>query len=210
MKLTKDFRTILLRSPEMFIGAKWDRPGFHKLIYLVLSTALKPEASNDCTDIKVTVMQKSIIINDNGRGLSVVPISIGRHNGPAIEHILTVVIEVHNLNVEYYREFGFLDYLGHILNNLAEELVVETIQNGVRYRVVGSRGQIAEPLHKSGESQEPGTSLKFTWDSELFADLSFDADQLIEDMRALKREYPMVKMILEDERTGLEIAIDPA
>ena len=36
MKLTKDFRTIVLRSPGMFIGANWDNAGFHKLIYLVL------------------------------------------------------------------------------------------------------------------------------------------------------------------------------
>ena len=133
----------------------------------------------------------------------------GANSVPAIEHVLTRTIERHP-DKAYYLKYGYLDYLGCVLNNLAEELVIETTRDGLRYRVLGSRGEIIEPLRETGEAQKSGTSLKFTWDSELLADISFDTDQLLANMPALKREYSAVTMMLADERIGLTVTTDPA
>jgi DNA gyrase/topoisomerase IV subunit B len=199
----KSFRELVLRAPRMYIGRDWDATGFHFLILEIIRLSIDPDTANECTILKVTVRDNGeLLLEDNGRGLPVRRIRLWKDSQfvkPKIECVLTIPFERHP-DKNYHKEFGFLNYLGAVLNAVSSRLEIETHINRNCYKLICSGGEIRRPLYKVGSSKRRGTRIKFKPDAEVFGDISFDNEILLSSLEKFSAQYPYVQLTFVDKR----------
>ncbi len=201
----KTLRELFRHRPLMYIGRTLDSEGLHFLIIEAVRLAVDPNAANDCTFLNVTIRQDgSMCLTDNGRGIpvSLFRLSEASKEGHPILELVTTRILTRHPDQEYYKQFGFLDYLGALLNVASIRFEVETTTGGKRYALVCGRGEIVEPLRVIGPTAERGTRILFKPDPEMFSDVTINAETTAQGLRELARKHPQVKFALTDERTG--------
>jgi DNA gyrase subunit B len=200
-----NLREHILTRPGMYIGRDWDAGAVHSLLVEICRLAIAPEFSNECSNLKVIIQHDtSISIVDDGRGLPVEAIRIDQSvELPKIEHIFLWLMKSNPLPA-YYKDFGFLNYLSVVLNNVSSLLEVETKFDGNWYRLTCARGKIIDHLHKIDMpvSRNKGTRLTFTPDPVIFADFRFNYEEILTGLSELKGEYPTVSLLAEDKRSG--------
>src|SRR5262249_24556352 len=148
-------------------------------------------------------------IEDNGRGIPIQDVTIWQDSeltGPSLELVLTLIFERHP-NHQYYEQFGFLNYLGVVLNSVAARLEVTTHREGKCYCVVCSRGEIIQHLHEVTPFAERGTRIGFWPDSDLFAGIILDSQHLVEGLRQLRADYPHVQSVFCDEQKNTTLIL---
>lgn len=203
-------REAVLRTPEMYIGHQWDANGLYFLLFEIMRLAIQPESANLCSNLKVVIEGNTVLsIIDDGRGLPIEPIRIDESvQLPKIEHVFSWMVTTNPLPT-YYKNFGFLDYLGFVLNAVSGHLQVETHFEGHRYELTCMRGEIVNKLRRTSDSpvQNKGTRLTFTPDPALFPDFKFEFESLHARLQELKREFSSVNIILEDKRSNQKAEI---
>ncbi len=198
------------QTPSLYIGFdQFDSDALHGLIGYVCGNSANPLTQNESTQLKVTLRKNGqIVIEDDGRGLPVEPCerwhTSNFRNLPCFVHAIEWFAQTGERRDDsytrtYYKNFGFLDYLGLVLNATSEYLRVETVWNGVLYAIACSRGETIEPFHKIGEADRKGTRITYLPDKELFSDCVFKPDKLSASLNALKTKFPNVKYNLEKE-----------
>jgi DNA gyrase subunit B len=189
----------------MYIGHEWDTTGLHFLILEIIRLAVHPDSANESTALNVTIKSdRALLLEDNGRGLPVGIVQLWRNSrvvGPKIELVLTMIFERHP-GRQYHEEFGFLDYLGAVLNAISARLEIETHINEECYRLMCSRGEIGQNLYKAGPSNTHGTRITFWPDPEVFKGISFDSKIISAGLSQFSSQYPHVRFSFRDERAG--------
>jgi DNA gyrase subunit B len=182
----------------MYIGRDLDADGLHFLVNEIMSLAVRPEGLNECSVLRVELEESgAIIIEDNGRGIPVQRVqidnSVVRYG---IEHVLLWIFKNH-ADRHYHEELGFLDYLGAVMCALSTRLDVETVWDGKLYRLVGSQGELVEPLKMVGETDRRGTRIWFLPDPEAFGNARFDKERLKNSIQKLAVDYPQVAFVFD-------------
>lgn len=193
-------REHIQHRPQMYIGHDLDTEGLHVLILEIIRESVDPETLNESSKLTVELNEiGAIIINDNGRGLPVTPISFGTRNPtPAFVEVLTWYMKTGTHGYpQYHKAFGFLTYLGCVMSMLSKYLKVETVFEGILYTISLSQGEIIEPLKEIGQTDKKGTRITFLPDPEVFPNLTFDKKRLIEGLAKLEKEFPHVKFNYE-------------
>ncbi|MBI1276965.1 MAG: hypothetical protein GC179_02430 [Anaerolineaceae bacterium] len=205
-----DLHEHILTRPGMYIGRNWDAEAIGVLITELCDLAIRPDHANECSNLKVVIVNDNIIsIIDDGRGL---PVEITRIDQsvelPKIEHIFLWLMPTRT-TLSYHEKFGFLSYLSVVLNNVSSQLEIETRFDGIWYRLMCSRGKITEKLHKIDGviSRDKGTQITFTPDPLIFTDFKFDFERLLTGMTELKHEYPKINLSIEDNRTNKTVVV---
>jgi DNA gyrase subunit B len=197
-------REFVLTRPKMFIGRAWDDIAIYKLIRWLSYYAVNREAANASAILKVVIEHENeVSIIDDGRGLPVERTQVGQSIiRPKIEHVLSTLFTTNPLPA-YYEEWGFLNYLGYVVNAISERLEIETQYDGIWYGIICGRGNILEHLHPIDQvaARTKGTRLTFTPDPLVFPDFSFDFDRVVAEMNELKREFPIIEFVIEDKLT---------
>lgn len=195
----KSQRELIYMQPGMYIGAvwngsKWDKEGLEALVMLVISQVVKPSTLNQCNVLKVSLKSEDeIIIEDDGRGLSVALLDQFEKPTARLAYLLEGYMPTGELTQEYYRAYGFLDYLARLLNVLSESLKIDTVWEGQAYMVVCSRGDTVTPLQKTDDSTlTRGTRIYFKPDPDIFASPAFREGSLKSEINALANEFPQV------------------
>ncbi len=156
----RSFRDMFRDHPGMFIGHALNSEGLHILIRYLLTEVVGRESQNDCSRVEVTIRaDNSIVIQDNGRGLPLGPFNYGINQLP-IEKVFALIL-VNHPDQSTYLEFGFLVFMGPILNAASQALEIETNWKGKCYRLSFERGEVREPLHMIGDSTQRGTRIVF-------------------------------------------------
>ena len=186
------------RAPRRYVEDTTLR-GLHQFVLTLAKAAIDPERTNECTDLVVTVhADESLSLSDDGCGQPVYfyPLT---HPQPLIESVMTSLYAGGSLE-DVYRRFGYLFNLGPIVNALSEWLVLETVTEGIKYKMTCERGNISQTLHAIDKSNDKGTYLHFKPDSTIWSETKFSAAILATGLNQLETEYAEVTISLVDER----------
>nr|WP_161821401.1 DNA topoisomerase (ATP-hydrolyzing) subunit B [Sporotomaculum syntrophicum] len=188
------------RRPSMYIGSTSAR-GLHHLVYEVVDNSIDEAMAGYCDKIDIIVHRdNSVTVVDNGRGI---PVDIQPQMGlPAVEVVLTVLHAGGKFGGGGYKVSGGLHGVGlSVVNALSEYLEVEVSRDGFIYFQRFEKGVPVTSLKTIGKASNTGTKITFKPDREIFEELEFSQDTLVQRLRELSFLTRGVKITYTDERT---------
>jgi DNA gyrase subunit B len=189
--------------PGMYIGSTGQR-GLHHLVYEVVDNAVDEAMGGHNSSIEVTIHpDNSVTVRDRGRGI---PIDVMPDSGlPALTVVLTKLHAGGKFGGDGYKVSGGLHGVGvSVVNALSEWLVAEVERDGKVYRQEFARGVPTGDMKPVGMSKETGTTIQFLPDSQIFEELDFSAQVLVQRLRETAFLTRGLQISLSDERAGGE------
>lgn len=191
------------KRPGMYIGSTSSK-GLHHLVYEIVDNSVDEALAGYCNLIDVTIHEdNSITVIDNGRGI---PVGINHKAGlPAVEVVFTILHAGGKFGGGGYKVSGGLHGVGaSVVNALSEWLEVTIHSDGKMYKQRYERGKVMYPLKEIGTTDRTGTQVTFLPDKGIFEDTVYDYDILRQRLREMAFLTKGIKIILRDERPGLE------
>jgi len=171
------------KRPGMYIGSTGPS-GLHHLVWEVVDNSVDEAMAGHCSEIFVTILPDGgCQVSDNGRG-----IPVGKHhqeeNMSAAEVVFTKLHAGGKFGGDGYKVSGGLHGVGiSVVNALSLKVEVEIDRDEKRhYMDFSSGGNLETKLHEIGESpnSRTGTTVRFWPDSEIFEEVNFRAQTLLE------------------------------
>jgi len=189
------------KRPAMYIG-NTGAEGLHHLVYEVVDNSIDEALAGYCDQIEVRILSdRSVIIQDNGRGIPVDMHEI--ENMPALEVVMTKLHAGGKFDNKTYKVAGGLHGVGvSVVNALSEFLEAEVYRDGKIYRQRYERGETKGPLEVAEKTHKRGTKIHFKADGVIFDAIELDFEILARRMRELAFLTQGVKITISDERTG--------
>jgi len=191
------------KRPAMYIGDTGVR-GLHHLVYEVVDNSVDEVMAGYGDTIHVTIhIDNSVTVIDNGRGIPVDPMKEGSHKGKsALEVVMTVLHAGGKFNHSVYKVSGGLHGVGvSCVNALSKWLEVEVKRDDKIYYMAFERGKTITPLEVRGKAKGTGTRVTFLPDPDIFEEVVFQSEILINRLRELAFLNAGLKIIFTDERT---------
>jgi len=188
------------KRPAMYIGST-DERGLHHLVNEVVDNSIDEAMAGYCTKITVRLhVDGSCSVSDNGRGI---PVDIHPKEGvPAVQVVMTKLHAGGKFDSDSYKVSGGLHGVGvACVNALSEFLEVTIRRGGWRYAQKYCRGVPLEELRTLGESENHGTTVRFTPDDEIFETLEFSYETLRKRLEELAYLNKGLEIEFIDERT---------
>src|SRR5512133_2586176 len=189
--------------PGMYIGSTGAR-GLHHLVYEVVDNAVDEALAGRADTIDVTIHpDDSVTVSDNGSGI---PVDVMKDQGlPAVTVVLTKLHAGGKFGGEGYKVSGGLHGVGvSVVNALSEFLHVEVKRDGKIFRQEFARGEPTTDLKKTGPTKETGTTITFLPDLEVFDELEWSSEILVQRLRETAFLTKGLRIVLIDEREGEE------
>ncbi len=187
------------KRPGMYIGSTTSR-GLHHLVYEIVDNSIDEALAGYCKEIQVTIKEdNSITVKDDGRGI---PVGIQAQTGlPAVEVVFTVLHAGGKFGGGGYKVSGGLHGVGaSVVNALSEYLEVEICDGKNVYYQKYERGEKQNELKIIGDTDKTGTFVHFKPDYQIFEELVYDYDILLNRLREQAFLNAGVKIVLKDER----------
>lgn len=187
------------KRPGMYIGSTGSG-GLHHLVYEIVDNAIDEALAGYCTEIKIKILPGNIIeVTDNGRG-----IPTGIHPKEGIS-AATVVYTILHAGGKFggggYKVSGGLHGVGASVVNALSEWLELTVCDGKHIHFQHfDRGHYTEQLKIIGDTDKTGTTVKFKADGEIFHDVNYDYDTLLDRMREQAFLNGGIKIELSDLR----------
>ena len=189
------------KRPGMYIGSTGSR-GLHHLIFEVVDNSVDEALAGRADLVEVALHpDNSVTVSDNGSGI---PTDVMKEQGlPAVTVVLTKLHAGGKFGGEGYKVSGGLHGVGvSVVNALSEWLHVEVKRDGKIFRQEFSRGEPTTDLKKTGPSKETGTTITFLPDLEVFDELEWDEEILVQRLRETAFLTKGLRIVLVDEREG--------
>jgi DNA gyrase subunit B len=187
------------KRPAMYIGTT-AAAGLHHLVYEVVDNSVDEAQAGFCDAVDVIVhIDNSVTVIDNGRGI---PVDMhAQENKPAAEVVLTKLHAGGKFESDAYKVSGGLHGVGvSVVNALSERLELEVWRDGAVYRQEYERGKPITPFQRTGATDRRGTKITFKPDAQIFEELVFSWDTLVQRLRELAFLNKGLRMSLRDER----------
>ena len=171
------------KRPGMYIGSTGPS-GLHHLVWEVVDNSVDEAMAGHCSEIIVTILPDGgCQVTDNGRG-----IPVGKHhqeeNMSAAEVVFTKLHAGGKFGGDGYKVSGGLHGVGiSVVNALSSKVEVEIDRDEKRYYMeFSSGGNLETKLHETGQASNnrTGTTVRFWPDSEIFEEVNFRAQTLLE------------------------------
>ena len=191
------------KRPGMYIGTTSIR-GLHHLVYEIVDNSIDEALAGECSAIVVTIHQdNSVSVQDDGRGI---PSGMNEKLGiPTLEVVYTVLHAGGKFGGEGYKIAGGLHGVGaSVVNALSEWLEVENCRDGKKYTERFEKGAVTRPFKCEGDADRHGVYVRFKPDHTIFEETVFDYETLLTRMREQSFLNAGVRIILRDEREGME------
>ncbi len=187
--------------PGMYIGSTGAR-GLHHLIYEVVDNSVDEALAGRCDRIEVVLHpDNSVTVRDNGSGI---PVDVMPDQGlPALTVVLTKLHAGGKFGGDGYKVSGGLHGVGvSVVNALSEWLVAEVQRDGKTWRQEFSRGEPQGPMKATGPTNQTGTTISFLPDLEIFEELEWSHETLVQRLRETAFLTRGLRIVLVDEREG--------
>lgn len=189
------------RRPGMYIGST-DVRGLHHLVKELVDNAIDEAMGGFCDHIEINIHKdNSLTVTDNGRG-----IPVDEHpklHKSALEVALTVLHAGGKFGGSGYKVSGGLHGVGlSVVNALSTWLNVEVRRDNKVYRQEYRFGDPLAPVSVVGEYEgdESGTQVTFLANDEIFDEVNYNFDTMINRMRELAFLNRGVRITVTDER----------
>ena len=192
------------KRPSMYIGSTGPG-GLHHLVYEVVDNSIDEAMAGFCDRIEVIIQEdNTVTVIDNGRGI---PVDIHHKTGlPAVEVVLTILHAGGKFGGGGYKVSGGLHGVGvSVVNALSEWLEVSVCRDGKVYQQSYHRGKPVTQLSVVGESSSTGTRITFKPDPEVFEEVVFSYETLVQRLRELSFLTKGIKIIFLDKRQDKEV-----
>jgi DNA gyrase subunit B len=189
--------------PGMYIGSTGSR-GLHHLVYEVVDNSVDEALAGRNDRIEVTLNpDNSVTVKDFGSGI---PVDLMPEQGmSALTVVLTKLHAGGKFGGEGYKVSGGLHGVGvSVVNALSESLVAEVRRGGMLYRQEFARGVPAGEVEVVGKASDTGTTITFLPDSEVFDELEYSTQLLVQRLRETAFLTRGLRIVLTDERTTEE------
>ena len=189
--------------PGMYIGSTGSR-GLHHLIFEAVDNSVD-EAMAGRADLVEVILHpdNSVTVRDNGSGI---PAGVMKDQGlPAVTVVMTKLHAGGKFGGEGYKVSGGLHGVGvSVVNALSAWLRVEVNRDGKAFTQEFARGEPTTELKKVGPTKESGTTIRFLPDLEIFDELEWSEEILIQRLRETAFLTKGLRIVLVDEREGEE------
>jgi DNA gyrase subunit B len=194
------------KRPGMYVGSTGER-GLHHLVYEVVDNSVDEALAGFCDSVEVVLHPDNrVTVADNGRGI---PVDLHKkEKRPAAEVVLTVLHAGGKFgDGGGYKVSGGLHGVGvSVVNALSEQLDLEIKRDGHVWTQTYERGVPKAPLKKGKQTKEKGTTITFLPDLEIFDEVVFDFETLMQRMRETAFLTKGLRIELVDERGSGERA----
>src|SRR5512133_4136882 len=187
----------------MYIGSTGPR-GLHHLVYEVVDNSVDEALQGRNDRIEVALHpDNSVTVRDWGSGI---PVDVMADQGlPALTVVLTKLHAGGKFGGEGYKVSGGLHGVGvSVVNALSEFLHVEVKRDGKIFRQEFARGEPTTELKKTGPTKDTGTTISFLPDLEIFDELEWSSEILVQRLRETAFLTKGLRIMLIDERQGDE------
>jgi len=187
--------------PGMYIGTTGSR-GLHHLVFEVVDNSVDEALADRADRVEVVLHpDNSVTVRDNGSGI---PVDVMPDQGlPALTVVLTKLHAGGKFGGEGYKVSGGLHGVGvSVVNALSEWLTVDVSREGKTWRQEFARGEPMTDLKATGPTQETGTTITFMPDHEVFDEVEWEEDILIQRLRETAFLTRGLRIIFTDERAG--------
>ena len=189
------------KRPGMYIGTTSIR-GLHHLVYEIVDNSIDEALAGYCDQITVTLnYDNSVTVEDNGRGI---PAGIHPKEGiPTPEVVYTILHAGGKFGGGGYKIAGGLHGVGaSVVNALSLWVELDDCYEGKRYTERFERGKVARKFVCEGDSPERPHGVKVTFkpDPEIFEEVVFDYETLLNRMREQSFLNAGIKIVLIDDR----------
>ncbi|MDI6799443.1 MAG: DNA topoisomerase (ATP-hydrolyzing) subunit B [Actinomycetota bacterium] len=194
------------KRPSMYIGSTGPK-GLHHLVYEVVDNSIDEALAGFCTAIEIYVHgDNSVTVIDNGRGIPVE--NMAGYNRPALEIVLTKLHAGGKFGGSGYRVSGGLHGVGiSVVNALSKSLMAEVCRSGKVFRQGYERGIPTGEMVEMGSCKKSGTKITFLPDKEIFDDIIFDLDILLQRFKETAFLNKDLKIKVVDERPSEPIEV---
>jgi len=170
------------KRPGMYIGTTGP-DGLHHLVVEIFDNG-RDEAMGGFSDhIEIALLPNNRVrVVDNGRG---VPVDIHKQTKvSALETIMTTLHAGGKFDNRVYKVSGGLHGVGaSVVNALSIYMRAEVHRDGFKYVQEYSKGKKKANVKKIGTSKEHGTIITFEPDPEIFKEISFNWNKIVNHMR---------------------------
>ena len=187
--------------PGMYIGSTGAR-GLHHLVYEVVDNSVDEALAGRNERIEVTLHpDNSVTVRDFGSGI---PVDVMADQGrPALEVVLTKLHAGGKFGGDGYKVSGGLHGVGvSVVNALSEWLVAEVYRDGKVYRQEYERGVPKADMEVTGTTEETGTTITFLPDADIFEEIDFSVETLVQRLRETAFLTKGLAIVLMDLREG--------
>lgn len=172
------------RRPGMYIGST-GIDGLHHLVWEIFDNSRDEAMGGFCDHIEVVLLPgNSVRVADNGRGI---PVDV--HSKTKVSALETVMTTLHaggkfGGDDSGYKVSGGLHGVGaSVVNALSIYTKAEVHRDGGKYVQEYSQGKKKANVRKIGSSKEHGTIITFTPDEEIFKQVKFDWNTVVNHLR---------------------------
>lgn len=195
------------KRPGMYIGSTGPR-GLHHLVFEIIDNSIDEAFGKFCDTVQVTINNdNSVTVVDNGRGI---PVDIHPMLGiPAIEVIMTKLHSGGKFGGSGYTISGGLHGVGlSVVSALSDSMDIIVKRDGHIYQQRYERGKPASRLTKIGDTNETGTTIHFVPDAEIFDEVIFEREIILQRLRELAFLNKGLRIIFRDERGEEPFAVE--
>jgi DNA gyrase subunit B len=189
------------KHPEMYIGDRGSG-GLHHLVHEVLDNSIDEALAGFCTEIAARIhADGSCEVEDDGRG-----IPVEEHKEAKVSALEVALTKLHaggKFDTDSYKVAGGLHGVGvSAVNALSEWLEADVYRDGRHYHFECARGVRRAPVKEIGPTTKQGTKISFMPDSQIFGDIEFDYDTLLQRVRELAYLNAGLRISLRDDRVN--------
>ena len=190
------------QNPGMYVGSQ-QSSGLHHLVYEIVYNSVDEALAGYCSLIKVVIhVDGSMSVSDDGRGI---PVDMKESGKSTLEEALTIVGTSGKFDNDAYKVSAGLHGMGSkAVNALSEWMTAEVRRDGRVYKIDFARGYATTPLKDIGPAPAgaTGTVIVFKPDPEIFGNITFDYETLVQRFRELAFLNKGMALSLADEISG--------